>query len=259
MENTNIVVAVSGGFDTVHVGHLRLMQEAKALGHKLVVIVNNDNWLMSKKGYVFMPQEERVEILRGFTCVDEVVLTKHGINDADRSVASSLREIRPHIFANGGDRTAQNTPEDVVCAELGITQVYGVGSGGKVQSSSWMVDHAIKALTRSVRPWGHFHAYARGEGWYLKTITVNPGERLSLQYHRHREEYWMLVEGDAIATLNGAETALKKGEVFRIPVIAQHRLASAGPTGATIVEIALGDFDENDIVRLEDDYARAQK
>ncbi len=135
-----VVVAVSGGFDPIHIGHARMFEEAKRLGDRLVVILNNDNWLMKKKGYVFMPQEERAELIRHIRWVDEVVITSHSENPEDMSVASELRALKPHIFANGGDRKVENTPEGVVCDELGIEAAYEVGRGGKVQSSSWLVN-----------------------------------------------------------------------------------------------------------------------
>jgi cytidyltransferase-like protein len=98
------LVAVSGGFDPIHIGHVRMIREARALGDELVVILNNDNWLMAKKGFVFMPEAERQEIIEALEGVSKVVLTKHVENDPDRSVCEALREIHPDIFANGGDR-----------------------------------------------------------------------------------------------------------------------------------------------------------
>ena len=134
-----IVVAVSGGFDPLHIGHVRMMQEAKKLGDKLVVILNNDNWLKKKKGYFFMPQDERAEIIKALACVDEVMLTRHPENPADMSVCESLLELRPDIFANGGDRTDKNVPEVAAAEKIGCQLVYNVGAGGKVQSSSWLL------------------------------------------------------------------------------------------------------------------------
>lgn len=131
------IVAVSGGFDPVHIGHVRLFQKARKLGHRLVVILNNDNWLMNKKGFVFMKQNERKEILLALDCVDSVVITSHTKHDPDTSVCRALAKIKPDIFANGGDRKRGNVPEDAVCSQLGIKMVYNVG-GGKVQSSSWL-------------------------------------------------------------------------------------------------------------------------
>ncbi len=128
-------VMVSGGFDPVHVGHLRMFQAAKELGDKLIVVINNDNWLELKKGKHFMPEEDRREIIEGFGCVDQAILTKHQSGTTDMSVCDALREVHPDIFANGGDRFADNIPEKIVCDELNIEAVFNVG-GGKVASSS---------------------------------------------------------------------------------------------------------------------------
>jgi cytidyltransferase-like protein len=134
------IVVVSGGFDPVHIGHIRMMNEAKALGDKLVVVVNNDNWLMAKKGFVFMPENERKEVIEALRAVDEVVLTTHPPDPEDMTVCDALRELKPDIFAQGGDRKdgdGSTPPEEyTVCEELGIKLVFNVGHGGKVQSSS---------------------------------------------------------------------------------------------------------------------------
>lgn len=132
------VVAVSGGFDPIHIGHIRYICEAAQLGDELVVIVNNDNWIGLKKGKPFMPQAERVEIIEAIKGVSRVVLTNHPPGTTDYSVCETLREVHPDIFANGGDRFNDNIPEAIVCRELGIETVFNVGRGGKVQSSSWL-------------------------------------------------------------------------------------------------------------------------
>ncbi len=141
-----IIVAVSGGFDPLHIGHVRMFQDAKALGDKLVVILNNDQWLVNKKGFAFMPEQERREIILAINNVDEVIITAHTAGDPDRSVCRELASIHPHIFANGGDRKPDGdpVPEVSLCEELGIELIYNVGVGGKVQSSSWLVDAAKK-------------------------------------------------------------------------------------------------------------------
>lgn len=133
------IVAVSGGFDPIHIGHMRMLQEAKKFGDKLVVILNNDHWLRKKKGYVFMPQEERKEIIKAIAGVDGVLLTSHEPNPSDMSVCKELKKLRPHIFANGGDRKLGNIPEVSVCRQIGCKMIFNVGRGGKIQSSSWLV------------------------------------------------------------------------------------------------------------------------
>lgn len=134
-----IVVAVSGGFDPIHVGHVRMFEEAKKLGDELVVILNNDNWLRKKKHVIFMEQEERAEIIKALKPVDRVVLTGHKEDPNDMSVCAELKKIKPDIFANGGDRKHDNIPEVATCQAIGCDMVFNIGHGGKVQSSSWLL------------------------------------------------------------------------------------------------------------------------
>jgi len=137
-------ICVSGGFDPVHIGHLRMMAAAASYG-KVIAIVNSDEWLMRKKGYIFMPFKERCEILRGFTCVFDTV----HVDDADGTVCEALKRIKPDFFANGGDRRTDNTPEMTLCKSLGIELLWGVG-GGKIQSSSdLMASSGIVIITET--------------------------------------------------------------------------------------------------------------
>lgn len=139
------IVAVSGGFDPIHVGHLRSIQEARELGDSIMVILTRDDQLIHKKGYCFMPYHERKEILMRIQGVD-IVLPNI---DFDLSSAQSLELYRPDIFAKGGDRIEDNMPEieKYVCKQIGCEIVYGVG-GGKVQSSSWLVKKSIEQKER---------------------------------------------------------------------------------------------------------------
>lgn len=145
------VVAVSGGFDPLHIGHVRMFKEAKKLGDKLVVILNNDNWLRKKKGNEFMPELERKEIIESIESVDEVLITNHSENinfknNYEKSVCEELTKLKPHIFANGGDRFAEDIPEFKLCNELGIKMVFNVGHGGKVRSSSELLKNYSKKI-----------------------------------------------------------------------------------------------------------------
>jgi len=110
-----------------------MMREAAQYGN-LIVIVNSDEWLMRKKGYIFMPFEERCEILRGFACVHDTA----SVEDTDNTVCEALRRLKPDYFANGGDRKTNNTPEMEVCNESKIELLWKMG-GGKIQSSSELV------------------------------------------------------------------------------------------------------------------------
>ncbi len=142
------VVAVSGGFDPIHIGHVRMFQEAKKLGGKLVVILNNDNWVNKKKGVVFMKEKERMELIKSFRMVDEVILTDHPNDPVDMSVSSTLKKLKPDVFANGGDRTENNIPEIAVCENINCKVVFSVGEGGKVQSSSWLLNDYVKNVSK---------------------------------------------------------------------------------------------------------------
>jgi len=151
------IVAVSGGFDPIHIGHIRYMQEAKKLGDKLIVIINNDNWKKQKRKNVFMHDYERKEIIEALTCVDEVIISGHSKNPKgpkDMSVSKELLKIKPHIFANGGDRNEEDAKDpsssqyyDVeMCKKLGIEIVFNVGKGGKIRSSSELLKEYAKKI-----------------------------------------------------------------------------------------------------------------
>lgn len=131
-----MMVMVSGGFDPLHVGHLRMIRHAAAWG-RVAVALNSDAWLVRKKGYAFMPWAERAEIIEA---IPQVAIAC-AFDDADGTVCDALRRLRPHYFANGGDRVEPESREHALCVELGIQELWGVG-GAKVQSSSDMVRRA---------------------------------------------------------------------------------------------------------------------
>lgn len=150
------IVMVSGGFDPIHIGHIRLMKEAKKLGDYLIVVLNNDNWLRKKKGKEFMSASDRKEIIEAIAGVDEVVISSHPKNPKDMSVCKELIKIKPHIFANGGDRNEKDSQdpksslykENQIHKRLGIEIVFNVGRGGKVRSSSELVKKYSKHLNK---------------------------------------------------------------------------------------------------------------
>ena len=129
-DKNKIRVAVSGYFDPIHVGHLEYLRMAKELGDSLVVIVNNNYQCKLKKGKHFMDENDRVEIVKALRFVDEVFLSI----DNDRTVCKSLEEIKPDIFANGGDRATSEVPETPICKKFNIRMVDGLGD--KIRSSS---------------------------------------------------------------------------------------------------------------------------
>ena len=133
------IILVSGGFDPPHVGHIRMFKEASEWG-RVVVAINSDEWLMRKKGYVFMPWEERAELIGAIASVEVV----SSFDDSDDTACDAIRKFRPDAFANGGDRKKNNTPEMELCDELGIQMLWGIGGKDKPQSSSWLVNNLME-------------------------------------------------------------------------------------------------------------------
>tara|TARA_Y100000310_G_C20464318_1_gene706875 strand:+ start:303 stop:803 length:501 start_codon:yes stop_codon:yes gene_type:complete len=127
-------VMVSGGFDPVHAGHIKMIRHAAQFGG-VIVIANSDNWLYRKKGFVFMDFSQRKEILEAI----KGVILVDSVNDKDGTVCEAIRRHKPDFFANGGDRKKHNTPEISVCEEMGIKLLWGVGGNKKITSSSELV------------------------------------------------------------------------------------------------------------------------
>ena len=135
------MIAVSGGFDPVHIGHIRYLKAASKLG-KVLVMLNTDEWLTRKKGKPFIPFRERKEVLEALRYVHRVV----PVIDADNSDAELILLYKPDVFAKGGDRTLENIPVDEreACMRIGAQLMVIVG-GRKVQSSSWLINATVKS------------------------------------------------------------------------------------------------------------------
>jgi len=137
MSEKTKTILVSGGFDPVHVGHIRMILHASEYGD-VIVVANSDEWLFKKKGFVFMDYNQRAEILssiKGVILVDSV-------DDADGTVCEAIRRHKPDYFANGGDRGRTNTPEQALCKEMGVELLWGIGGEEKVESSSDLLEKA---------------------------------------------------------------------------------------------------------------------
>jgi mannose-6-phosphate isomerase len=107
------------------------------------------------------------------------------------------------------------------------------------------------------RPWGRWRVLETGEGFCVKRIEVEPGQRLSLQYHHHRSEDWIIVAGDGLVEIGAEHITVKSGDRVRIPLLAHHRIRNTGAVTLIFIEVQHGaHLDENDIVRVEDDYGR---
>lgn len=132
------IVATSGGFDPLHIGHLRCLRAASKLGGTLIAIVNGDGFLERKKQYKFMPLGDRMEIIDGIKGVDIVT----SWDDDTQFVTGAIELIKPDIFAKGGDRAEpKDIPEWDICQKIGCKVVFNVG-GGKIRSSSELVAKA---------------------------------------------------------------------------------------------------------------------
>jgi len=129
------IVCVSGYFDPIHIGHIEYFKKSKQLGGTLMVIVNNDEQAVLKKGKSFMPVDERIKIIQELKCVDIVVKSI----DLDRTVCKTLATVepKPSYFCNGGDQSNTTIPEGDICTERGIELRDGFGD--KIQSSSWLI------------------------------------------------------------------------------------------------------------------------
>lgn len=236
-----VMVCVSGGFDPLHVGHLALLADAGRHG-ELTVILNSDAWLLRKKGFVFLPWEQRAAIISDLRYVAAVV----PVDDTDGTVCEALSRLKPAYFANGGDRKNDNTPEVALCEELGIAPLWNIG-GGKADSSS---DIAKKAWV--ARSWGRYVVLDEGAGYKVKKVVIEPGQSISLQYHHHRSEFWYVAEGVASVRAGTQEFGVMAGEapVMIAPGMV-HKLANEANKPLVVVEIQSGaTLEEEDIVRL---------
>jgi mannose-6-phosphate isomerase-like protein (cupin superfamily) len=121
-------------------------------------------------------------------------------------------------------------------------------------------DHGHRNPTEDIfvveRPWGEFQQFVSNETVTVKIITVQPGHRLSLQRHQHRGELWRILDGPMDITVDDRQWQAETGEIVWVPHGAIHRMGNSGTEPSRLLEVGFGHFDENDIERLEDDYAR---
>lgn len=248
------IVVVSGGFDPVHSGHIKLIKAARALGDHLIVGINSDEWLARKKGRAFMPWTERLAVLNNLRPVDEV----YTFDDEDGTACHLLAQVRAHypedriIFANGGDRTRDNIPEMTVS---GVEFVFGVGGEDKANSSSWILQEWKAPKTE--RAWGYYRVlHEHGAQVKVKELTVEPGQRLSMQRHQDRAEHWFVAEGVAtVYTINRKSDAELLGtfdthQHIHIERTEWHQLCNETDKPLRVIEIQYGvRCEEQDIER----------
>jgi len=251
------IVLVTGGFDPIHSGHISYFKSARTLGDMLIVGLNSDEWLERKKGRAFMPWNERLCVVNNLNMVDEV----YTFDDEDGSARAFIHQVRAHypdaelIFANGGDRTANNIPEmDVVDDSLRFE--FGVGGKDKKNSSSWILEEWKAPKTE--RQWGHYRVlHEPNKHVKLKELAIEPGKSLSMQKHRDRSEFWFVSEGTATVYTVNRSTDVEIVGIFKeyqhvwIPSQSWHQLCNETDKPLKLIEIQYGEqCIEGDIERL---------
>lgn len=248
------IVLVTGGFDPIHSGHIAYFKAACTLGDMLIVGLNSDDWLTRKKGQAFMPWNERLCVINNLAMVNEV----YTFDDDDGSACHFIQQVRAHypdaelIFANGGDRTKDNIPEMVFDD---VEFAFGVGGEDKKNSSSWILQE-WKA-PRTERQWGYYRVlHEVGDHTKVKELTIEPGQRLSMQRHRRRAEHWFVAEGTAtVYTINKSTDSELQGvyhkhQSLHISNTQWHQLCNESTEPLKVVEIQYGDqCAEEDIER----------
>jgi cytidyltransferase-like protein len=263
-------VAASGYFDPLHGGHVEYLCRAKELAGqlagssaRLVVIVNNDAQAAQKKGRAYLSQDDRLRIVGLLECVDEAILSV----DADRSVCRTLDQLRPEVFAKGGDRTGAEVPERQVCERLGIRIVDGLGM--KVASSSAITSKILndavasaRGIPASARPmplkrWGHEEWIVNLPGLYCgKRLHIRAGATTSWHYHKVKDETLFVDRGRADVLLSPDDDEshaevrrLGPGDSLRLIPGVRHRLRADGG------DLSLFEFStfhsDDDVVRLK--------
>jgi cytidyltransferase-like protein len=250
------IIIVSGGFDPIHSGHIAYFKSARALGDKLIVALNSDEWLINKKGKFFMPFNERKVIVENISSVDSVI---NFVDDSKGSAINALNKIKEQYpdddiaFANGGDRNQDNIPEMVVD---GIEFLFSVGGDDKKNSSSWILKKW--QYYHEERIWGSFYNLFEQEEVKVKELIVDPGKGMSFQKHYKRSEIWMVSKGSCVVNYskddpnNKENIKLNKFDHYTVPLGEWHQITNPFNKACHLIEIQYGEeCVEDDIERTE--------
>ena len=256
-ETMSRVILVTGGFDPLHSGHIKLLKDARTFNDNVIVGLNSDEWLSRKKGKPFMPYNERKVILEELNCVNKVISFDDKDNSANDAIKQCLEDYYTIIFANGGDRQEDNTPElNTFENDDRVLFVWGVGGNTKQNSSSWILNDYVQGK-RVERIWGYYRLLHTDDNFHVKELVIKPRNSLSMQRHKHRSETWNVVKGDCYVLLNNERVQLKKEENIFIPVNTWHKGINESDEECHIIEIWRGEnkvngkyyFSEEDIER----------
>ena len=259
MEKKYDYALISGGFDPVHIGHLAMIKDAKSISKNVIVLLNSDKWLIRKKGKPFMVESQRAQLLEEFESVSEVIIQNNDDDDSSNNAIIDFYKSHSNYticYCNGGDRSQENKIREAqICKDFNIDLKFGIGGIHKLESSSNLTKNHL--AEKEYRPWGSFQIIAKGQGYQIKEITINPGKKQSLQRHKRRSEYWQIIDGSGMVYLEDSKCKLEKNDNIFIPQGDLHRLENIGENLLTLVEIQIGEkISEDDIERLEDDFGR---
>lgn len=247
------IAVISGGFDPVHSGHISLIEEASKKGNILIILLNDDDWLINKKGKAFMPFDERKKILESIKNVDQVIKNE---NDEHGTAINGLEEIKRRypadniLFCNGGDRNNNNVPEILVS---GIKLLSGIGGNVKQNSSSWILKDW--KYDKYDKVWGEYFNLYEDDGVKVKELIVEPNKGMSYQKHNKRSEIWLVSQGkcDIFHNQNNVDDeklTLHKHDYFIVPVGTWHQITNPYSVVCKIIEIQYGaKCTEDDIFR----------
>lgn len=253
------IVLVTGGFDPIHSGHISYFEYAAKLGTMLVVGLNSDDWLARKKGQPFMPYEERATIVKNLRMVDHVI----SFNDDNGTACDAIDKLlllypdEKILFANGGDRTTNSTPEYFKFKDHPRVKFYfGVGGENKANSSSWILDNW--KTQKTIRPWGYWRVLDDKGIVKVKELVINPGASLTNQRHKLRSEHWYILKGSCqiITEWYGLKNkvVLKPNDNYIIEKDVWHLTSNCNDEPCYVLEIQYGEkCSELDIERRTDD------
>ena len=250
------LIVVSGGFDPLHSGHIAYFKAARKFGDKLIVALNSDQWLETKKGKAFMPFIERKEIIRNLSCVDDVIDFDDDRYGSAINALNKVKKMYPNdqiFFANGGDRNKSNIPEMSVA---GVEFLFGVGGNDKKNSSSWILKSWQYYLEERV--WGKFYNLFEDNDVKVKELIIAPGQGMSFQRHFKRHEIWLVSKGSCEVNYskddpdNRKSVTLGKFDYYHVPKKEWHQITNPYENPCHIIEIQYGAaVVEDDIERVD--------